>query len=415
MATTSTRAKRPELKVVLDTNAIFVGTASDLLRQEVRSLIQDTTKHSDLVISWYLPGIVVHERQYQMRRKGVDLLPSIQKLEALLGHALGITEEIIETRIKEAISKQIEEHRLNVRELALGTVPWDRLIKDAAYRRPPFDPGDREKGFRDALIAETFLQIVEESPSTARVCRVALITEDKLLTEAVTARTAGRANVRILSSLDELKGLINTLVAEVDEAFVSQIRDGATALFFTKDDNASLYYKEKISRRLRDQFTGELSTLPPGATRRQEGTWFIAKPEFVKKDRQRVTWVSRISIEAKAIRVEMQPSGLSNLSPGILTSSGPVGGGGSLLSVFPLATGGTESFLSTSESVGPIFGNVMSTYGPVSVPLPVPVEHTVATGKSIFEVVWSVSVSTRGRFTNPKTEAIRFVETVWNA
>ncbi len=414
MAISSRRAKRPELKVVFDTNAIFSGSASDLLRQEVRSIIQESSKHSDLVISWCLPDMVVHERQFQMRRKGLELLPSIQKLEVLLGHGLGITEDIIETRIKEAVSKQIEEHGLKIRQLTTSDVQWERLIQDAVYRRPPFEPGDREKGFRDALIAETFLQIVAESPSTPRVCRIALVTEDKLLTEAVTARTAGRANVRILGSLDELKGLINTLVAEVDEEFISKIRERAAALFFTKGDNESLYYKEKISLRIKEQSTKELSALPAGATRRQEGTWFISKPEFVKKDRQRVTWVSRISAEAKAIRFEMQPQGLSSLSTGILGTPSPTGGGNVVVPTVLPSTMRAEP-LFPPESLGSILGaNVMSTYGPIAIPMPMPVEHTVATGKSIFEVVWSVSVSTSGRFSKPRIETIKFVETVWN-
>jgi len=164
------RRGRPELKVVLDSSAIYSGTASDLLRHEVAQLIQEGSKHSDLVMRWYLPEVVVHERKYQMQRKGFDLLPSIEKLEALPGHGLGINADIIKSRVEDAASKQIDELGLIVSPLAAEDVDWSRLMLDAVYRRPPFEIGEKEKGFRDALIAETFLQVVAAAPSTPRLC-----------------------------------------------------------------------------------------------------------------------------------------------------------------------------------------------------------------------------------------------------
>ena len=40
-------------------------------------------------------------------------------------------------------------------------------------------------------------------------------------------------------------------------------------------------------------------------------------------------------------------------------------------------------------------------------------ESLVANGKSIFEVTWSITVSTNKKFSNPKIEAIEFIESSW--
>ena len=41
-------------------------------------------------------------------------------------------------------------------------------------------------------------------------------------------------NVRIVKTLEELKGLINTLASEVDEKFIGEIAEKAGKLFFEK-------------------------------------------------------------------------------------------------------------------------------------------------------------------------------------
>src|SRR5205807_3699540 len=94
--------KPPELRVVFDTNVLFTGSASDLLKQEAVELIQQNLHHSDLLLTWYLPEVVLHERLYQMQAIALGLLPSIQKVEKLLGHQLNITEDIVKQRANEA-------------------------------------------------------------------------------------------------------------------------------------------------------------------------------------------------------------------------------------------------------------------------------------------------------------------------
>src|SRR5437763_16251597 len=100
--------KPPDLKVVFDTNVLWPGSASDLLKQEVTELIANNSKHADLTISWYLPDIVRHERQFQMLTQSFELLPSLRKLERLLGHNLNITEQIIERSVNDAIENHIK-------------------------------------------------------------------------------------------------------------------------------------------------------------------------------------------------------------------------------------------------------------------------------------------------------------------
>ena len=80
--------QRPQLRVVFDTNILFTDSASDLVRQEAVNLIKEST-FPDLEIQWYLPEMVRHERQYQMQKRALELLPPIAKVERLLAAASG--------------------------------------------------------------------------------------------------------------------------------------------------------------------------------------------------------------------------------------------------------------------------------------------------------------------------------------
>ena len=418
MTKRQSKKKPPELKIVFDSNALYTGSASDLLNREVAQLIKENSDHPDLGVVWYLPEIVMHERQYQMLKRGLELLPPIQKLERLLGHNLNITEAIIESRVKETVQNQLKEYGIETFSLNVEDVDWNQVMLSATYRRPPFDPGDKEKGFRDALVAETFLQIVNASPVTPRICRVVLVTGDKLLSDAVRNRTTDCANVRVLETLEETKSLINTLVAAVSENFVAEIQERAKQYFFEPEEEGALYYKEDIRAIIGRRFSKELSGLPSGATRRENGKWYISSPRFIKKEAQRVYWITRISVEAEAYKYL---GAGSRFTLGTGQSEGSIVSGGwsshrlespSSIRIEPEeASGGLYSFPSRIERTG---GEMFAISPGSSIGLATPWGKTrIATGKSIFEVTWSVSVSTNKRFTAPKIENMEFIETSW--
>jgi hypothetical protein len=373
--------KKPELKVVFDSNVIYTGSASELLNYEIVQLIKDNSRHSDLTIQWCLPELVVKERRYQMIKRGLELLPSIEKLERLIGHNFAITQDIIESHIQNTINNQISQYNLEILLLNTNNVKWDILILDSVSRKPPFDPGDKEKGFRDRIILETFLQLVQTSPSTPRICRVILVTGDDLLKDATLQSTKGSTNVRILSSIDDLKGLIDSLVAKIDEKFIKNIQEQAAKHFFEKENKESFYYNQNIRKSLSESYHAELETIPQGADSRQNGTWYISKPRFIKKEGQRITWLTRITVEATALKYELPPFRklLEDLFRSQMTQK--------------LESPDVATSIDKTQTQ-PII---------------------ISKGKTIFEVVWSISVSTSQKFSKLTIESLKFIDTIWES
>lgn len=385
----ATIRRPPELRVVFDTSAIYTRSEVHLISMPVVSLVREP--HQDLSIRWYIPYTVRHERQYQMTEDALKLLPYLDRLEMLLGHKLHITPEIIRERVAKSIDGQMQ--TLGLEELPLSTdkVAWDNLMMDALYRRPPFEVGTKEKGFRDALIVQTFLQLIANSPKTPRTCRVILVSKDSLLREAAEANTSA-ANVAVLPSIEDLTGLLNTFASEVTEEFVSSVKTPAAAFFFTKGDNTSLYYGEKVADQIRDEFAEQLARLPPGATSRKAKQWTIFKCTFVAKVGQRITWSSRIQVDSDAYAPS--PTG-----PSTLTISG----------TDPLLF---ANLFRSPEPMGSITIPTTSPFvlGPPAAP---PETIVVASGTDTFHVLWSVLVTTKGTLRSGKIERVESVESAW--
>src|SRR6266852_4777826 len=118
--------QKPQLLVVFDTNILFTDSASDVVRQEAANLIKEST-FPDLEIRWYLPEMVRHERQYQMQKRALELLPPIAKVERLLGHKLAITEQLLVDSVEKVVSQRLEELGLLSLTLDDSKVDWRRL------------------------------------------------------------------------------------------------------------------------------------------------------------------------------------------------------------------------------------------------------------------------------------------------
>jgi hypothetical protein len=398
----SKRAKPKQLEfiVMLDTNALFTGSASDLFRREVATLIEENRGLPDLKIRWIIPEVVRQERQFQMLQAALQYLPTLEKIERLIGHNLNITQEILETRVIEAITRQIEQYGIVIQSLDVSNVDWNRLIKDATNRRPPFELGEKEKGFKDAIIIETFVQIVAGAPVSPAAARIILVSNDQSVRNAANARFGSSKNVYILESVDALKGLINTLGSTVDEKYIEDIKDEAAKIFFEKDDRDSLYYKSDIRSSIYQELERAKFPLPARATKYSIQTLNFSDPRFIKKQRQRIYWSTRFEARLKASKSAPPTSLISETWPIIKSAKEEI----------PLVAPDIEKEIWLSNKVEPSPWMRFA----LERPFLQMEEILVAYGTAQIDVEWSISIATSGRLTRPKLENVRFVEVVWD-
>jgi hypothetical protein len=438
-----------ELLIVFDTNAIYTAGGGLLLSQESSQLIKGSTGDERLGISWYLPDVVVEERRYQIVQEADKLRAGVSKFERFIGHAFNLTDDEMRRRIADNIQEQIREHHLGVFSADLSDVNWSDVVASALSRRPPFDPAPNvEKGFRDALILEGFMQLVRHSPSDAERCRIVLLTRDGLLAKAAAARADKSSNVTVLKTIDEVKGLINTLLSSLTEEAVAAFRATAKTFFFDQDSQGGIFKDLGIASRIRAECRVPLEALPPGADLRQnEWKWLIASgPSFVRKVNDRMWWSSKVKVRSEAFQTTFLPNAYSpsifdadvpenRQSSYTWVSSGEQNPNVTVPSSTTFVVSGTPVMLSPAFSnaltipsssgftvanspftaANPPFNlsNSPSTYATASTVVGTPWRQLTARGVSTIVVNWSVAVDTQGRFSSPRVEGIDFVGTEW--
>ena len=408
-----------ELKITFDTSSLYTGSEVYFLNKDVADAVRENSKHSEITVSWYCPDIVRHERQYQMQNRALELLPPINKLEKLLGHNLNITESIILRSVEEAIDNQLKELGIEKFGLEYSSVDWGSLVMNACYREPPFQVGEKEKGFRDALIIETIMQLIEQAPKSRNVCRVVIVAGDKQLATAVRDRNAGIRNVHVLETVEDLKGLINTLVSKVTEKYINSIKEKVRLCFFDAEKEDGVYFKAKVRSSITEKYKVALRELPEDAAERTNHGWFIQAPNFVKKSGQRTFWNTRVRVEAEVFKWS-EDTILQPLSIGDYQSSR---GLGSTLGDITLRPAGAitpgDITLRPPGAITPgIYGisgiNDYSLGYSSIVPEVKNVKRKVGSGNTMFDVLWSVLVTTRKELRNPKVEDIKLVGTYWS-
>jgi hypothetical protein len=397
-----------ELRVIFDTNPLYTQVPNELVNTETRTLIQANSAHPDLKIAWHIPEIVTLERHHQMVDQAQQLLPGFVRMNALLGLTVSLAPEQLHSKIGSVIEAELA--TLNICKAPLDTnkVDWNRVMHDAAFRKAPFQAGKTEKGFRDAMILEAFVQLIEGSPTSASRCRLALVTNDGLLGAAAKERAASHTNAEVLANLEELRNLINTLISTADEAFIKELREKAKKMFFVPKDDTTLYYRENIYDKIRAGHADTLQVLPPGADGLDQQGVMVAWPRFIKKEQQRVHWSTQVTFNASAYKKTYASIPAENVTSdqtlaallGTNTAAQPLSG---LLGLG--AHPGPFTITNTATQYPYLGSSLLDTASYTKTP--------IAKGARVFDVAWSATVGSHKKLVHPKIDGISYVDTTW--
>ena len=248
-----------------------------------------------------------------------------------------------------------------------------------------------------------------------------VVAGDKQLATAVRARNGGIRNVHVLETVEDLKELINTLVSKVTEAYINSIKEKVRLCFLDVRKENGVYFKANVKSSIREEYEAALRELPEGATERTNHHWFIQAPNFVKKSGQRTFWNTRVRVEAEAFKwseeISWQPSSIGGTLGDINLASAAGTIDPSSIAWTPAAGAIGPSGIAWTPAAGAIGPSGINDYnlrGSLGVPETRNVKRKVGSGNTIFDVLWSVSVTTSKELWNPKVEEIKLIGTYWS-
>ena len=134
----ASKGKALELRVVLDTNAIYSAGGGHLLSLEMSELVKGTVSDQHLQVLWFVPDVVLAERHYQINKQVATLQSSVAKLERVLRRPFALKDEEVEQCITASINTQLEEHKLQVCSSDHSRIDRAALIDRAVSRAATF-------------------------------------------------------------------------------------------------------------------------------------------------------------------------------------------------------------------------------------------------------------------------------------
>ncbi|MFM0309602.1 PIN domain-containing protein [Paraburkholderia sp. RL17-383-BIF-A] len=289
-----------KLYIVFDTNAIYNPNHEDqFFAPEAARLIEDPA-HAHLDLMWIIPRMVRLEREYAMRKKVKQIAALARNMPALFGETwVGDTQEL-HGRISQLAEAEMKRLNVQERKCEASFVDWNTLMDAAGSRLPPFDPNeDKEKGFKDAMVAETFIQIWGDLPAHG-TDSIVLVTDDAVLSEHVNQRI--RHNWKVLKNTDELSAELNFLASDIPTEIAEKLPARANEVLIGAGE-----FWDNVWRLSNANFPEHFSKAIPGLFNVTLRPQKFSQPSFVRKDMRRLYFTCRYSVYRVAQR--LVPSG----------------------------------------------------------------------------------------------------------
>ncbi len=262
----------PKYIVFLDTNCLYTQRDDQVLDPAVTDLLLSLQSKVGLNIA--TSKVVIEEHVLKKLPKCQTLLNEAKKklrdLQALMEHQYQIslpTKEELETKVRARIDEWIKALTIRVLDIP-DEINWKAIVWKAVNREPPFSrasdtKNSNEKGFKDAVILETLLELHRRE--TER--EIVFVCEDGLLLS--TAREILHNQPRFISvnALTEFSARVEVILATPGPAFLEAVVSRAKKEFFAPEDPNCIWFRLNIL----DQIFQSLKHLrwsPMGGTRR---------------------------------------------------------------------------------------------------------------------------------------------------
>lgn len=293
--------------IIFDTNITW-GNPLPKDFYELKAYIDST----GLNIALCLPETVKEELKkkiiFDLREARDKYQSSIKELDKFgyLGLQSIKNIEIDEEIIKAKLDQLLKENGLEILDIPYTKINWRKIHEKAVYYLPPFEAKEKEKGFKDSVIAETIFAALE---SFERNATKIFVCKDGALKKYVASKTK---NLLIYESIKDLEshlkadiqkiGNIDEFIKQADEIFYVQIHD---IEFFGKRIDFKSFLYEKFADILNgynisysttgslsevEKYLNKLTILPGDIIKLTE------RPFFVKKEKNIFYWESRVAL-----------------------------------------------------------------------------------------------------------------------
>lgn len=305
--------------IIPDTNILWDKDKKNSVSPDFSAFWARSTLRISLSLA--IPEVVFGELQFQQATSAIKCATTItDQISELSGisdskYAIRLDPQKIQKQVGNKLEKWIKSLNGIVVNTPVASIDWPRLIQDAIWRKSSFtsDPKnkDNEKGFRDALILETLLDVCEKNKGSTK--NIVFLCNDFLLRTSAELRLKHNRMVMVFESLSDFESYIKLTQQELTNKFVKSIQTHARAKFYSDGDPSTIYFRDNIKNTISQKFSAELAVpithkleslqpiglmaLPSYNWSVSEERWWINSTRFDELIQPReYHWVSRVTV-----------------------------------------------------------------------------------------------------------------------
>jgi len=284
-----------DVHIVLDTNAIVSGSPAELFSLPAKSILSSELP-TDVRATWYMPDMVRLERIAQMAKIAISYEPNFRKLSKLMGIDSLVSEDSIYSRIESLAEGQMNKLGIKTISLDYSRVDWGHLMVKSARRKPPFSPDERsEKGFKDAIILESCMQLID-GLELWEDRHFVLVTNDELLGGEFDRINEGSLFIRRFQGIAEVGGYFQQESLEIP--------DNLLAIYESLTPSLLESLRVQVDNMLNQKFGAKLLTVPSEGLRRVNDPWkSTSLPLLDGRQDDRLRWNSLVTLDFSAFGI----------------------------------------------------------------------------------------------------------------
>lgn len=292
------RKRPPAHLVVTDTNILWHGDKSKVVNPEFENF---WTANLNLIeMQLIIPQVVKGELLFQHTTSAIKAFNKSKENIVLLNAITEgqfknrISEEKIRKRVEDRFEQWFKSKGAVIHPTPVSNINWETLIEASIWRQAPFsmDPdNESEKGFRDALILETVLDVCKSHEK-----QVAFVCNDSLLRETANTKRTANPNLAVYESLPQFASYIKLTQEELTGAFVKSILERAREKFYSRNDSECLYQRGSVVGKIREQFESEFKIFDAAGSTLLTGQLFPG--EAWKPSNEEKRWISGTQFES---------------------------------------------------------------------------------------------------------------------
>ena len=241
--------------LVVDTNVLWLKDKGPMVNPEFDTFWND---HKGLLrMELVVPQVVRDELLFQHYASGKKLIDKVTEHTAEFSsvtakkHRHRLSEGALKKLVREKFDRWLSGKDGKIAEVPIATINWKELYDRAIWRIPPFSSDaknpDNEKGFRDALIYETVLELAKKKPSEVNI---AFVSNDFVLRNALEGELIFDETFWPFEGLADFSSYVKLTREQLTEQFIGKIVKRVAEKFYRAGDENCLWNKEKVADKL---------------------------------------------------------------------------------------------------------------------------------------------------------------------